>query len=367
MEKEKTMQHRPYLTHVPENLKLSEHFSSLMLGFDRTAVALEIVSMALLTGIAWFFQIRVEGSMSLVQVLIAKFGLSLFRRVYNNYLEAAFCAFPGYRTQTISEHRLKKEKDLSGRDREQLEYLVHQGRLMFVLQLAFDLIVYFLLPGYYPGGEITGSLAERLTRLVLNHYVLSFGMYWGHRALHKNRWLWTNVHIVHHWARHPMSRTTFQEHWGDKIWNAIVGHFFAQILLPLDRQMFYVSRILRICESLEKHSGVSGPFNLVHSLQWWIPFADMPHHHDWHHEGHKGSNYSFTPVGGLWDCLFGTRNLGRASEVAQTANDVLEKNKKSCTAINTQFFDGEYSCLIPLICLTMAVTIRIANTIQTAV
>ena len=93
MEKEKAMQHRPYLTHVPENLKLSEHFSSLMLGFDRTAVALEIVSIALLTGIAWHFQIRVEGSMSLVQVLLAKFGLSLFRRVYNNYLEAAFCAF----------------------------------------------------------------------------------------------------------------------------------------------------------------------------------------------------------------------------------------------------------------------------------
>ena len=28
----------------------------------------------------------------------------------------------------------------------------------------------------------------------------------------------------------------------------------------------------------------------------------MPHHHDWHHEGHKGCNYTFTSLGGLWDC-----------------------------------------------------------------
>ena len=30
--------------------------------------------------------------------------------------------------------------------------------------------------------------------------------------------------------------------------------------------------------------------------------VQMPHHHDWHHEGHKGCNYTFTSLGGLWDC-----------------------------------------------------------------
>ena len=24
----------------------------------------------------------------------------------------------------------------------------------------------------------------------------------------------------------------------------------------------------------------------------------MPHHHDWHHEGHKGCNYTFSSIGG---------------------------------------------------------------------
>ena len=71
-------------------------------------------------------------------------------------------------------------------------------------------------------------------------------------------------------------RTTYQDHWFDNFGNAIVGHFFAQVnplkslhisedllktftqvLIPLDHDMFWLSRVLRICESLEKHSGVT--------------------------------------------------------------------------------------------------------------
>merc|ERR1719502_2506431 len=53
--------------------------------------------------------------------------------------------------------------------------------------------------------------------------------------------------------------------------------------------------------------------------------GQMPHHHDWHHEGHKGCNYSFSPMGGLWDCVFSTRKNGRALErfpEQATAHDV---------------------------------------------
>lgn len=31
--------------------------------------------------------------------------------------------------------------------------------------------------------------------------------------------------------------------------------------------------------------GVSCGFNLAHQMQRFLPFAQMPHHHDWHHEG----------------------------------------------------------------------------------
>ena len=32
-------------------------------------------------------------------------------------------------------------------------------------------------------------------------------MYWMHRALHVNPWLWRNIHSIHHWAKHPLSRS----------------------------------------------------------------------------------------------------------------------------------------------------------------
>ena len=51
--------------------------------------------------------------------------------------------------------------------------------------------------------------------------------------------------------------------------------------------------------------------NLAHAMQQWLPFAQMPHHHDWHHEGHKGCNYTFSSIGGFWDVCFGTRKNGR--------------------------------------------------------
>ena len=79
--------------------------------------------------------------------------------------------------------------------------------------------------------------------------------------------LWRNIHSVHHWAKHPLSRTTYQDHWLDNFANALVGHFAAGILVPLDRTTFWLSRLVRVCESLEKHSGVSCAFNLVHTAQ----------------------------------------------------------------------------------------------------
>ena len=48
---------------------------------------------------------------------------------------------------------------------------------------------------------------------------------------------------------------TYEDHWADNFGNAIVDHLFAQILVPLDNPTFWFSRIFRILESLEKHSG----------------------------------------------------------------------------------------------------------------
>jgi len=310
-----------------EKLTVKDHFSSLLFGGSLTNTLLEFT----LLGIPFLAVaikgadsplLNTQGSMPFVELAIFFLVSSFVRRFYNAYLEAVYFAFPNLRTQPTKEHRLKQKKDLMGRDKEQLEILDSHDKWTMISQFILNFIIYYALPGFYPSPDqgqghhhdqhqLPQSLQERFARLVLNHYIMSFGMYWAHRSLHVIPYLWDNIHSLHHWAKHPLSRNTYEDHWLDNFFNAIIGHAFAQILMPLDRPTFWFSRIFRILESLEKHSGISCGFNLAYSMQQWMPFAQMPHHHDWHHEGFKGSNYTFSSLGGLWDCLFGTRKGGR--------------------------------------------------------
>ncbi|GMH47668.1 hypothetical protein TrRE_jg13505, partial [Triparma retinervis] len=195
----------------------------------------------------------VEGSFTLRHLFIYFLTTSLFRRIYNAYLEACYFHFPKYRTQPEKEHLLiKKAKDLNGRDSKQLSLLVWHDLGTYLSTTALDLAVYYLIPGFYPPPNPLSpqTFPTRFLRLALNHLLMSFGMYWLHRSSHNVPLLW-RVHAVHHWSKHPLSRNTYEDHWIDNLSNALVGHLCAQIILPLDLPTFALSHLLRIAESLE--------------------------------------------------------------------------------------------------------------------
>jgi sterol desaturase/sphingolipid hydroxylase (fatty acid hydroxylase superfamily) len=319
-----------------EKLPWSKHFSSLLLSADVTNTVLEVGFLLSLTLASIMYPGRYDtpGSMRLSQLVAFLTAASVLRRVYNSYLEAVYFAVPSRRIQPVNEHALKSKRDLNGRDEEQLESLVYHDRLTLISQLSLVMVLYTCVPGFYPADDSARSAAPgyvRVLRLIAHHYLLSFGMYWAHRSLHVVPALWKHIHSIHHWAKHPLSRNTYQDHWFDNFGNALVGEVAAQILLPLDPACFWFSRLFRIMESLEKHAGVSGSTNLAHTAQRWLPFAQMPHHHDWHHEGHKSCNFTFAALGGLWDCVFGTRKTGRASRFPDSATrqDLADDGKKA--------------------------------------
>jgi sterol desaturase/sphingolipid hydroxylase (fatty acid hydroxylase superfamily) len=344
-------------------LNMSNHFSSLLFG---GSIANTVLEFALL--LTPFIPLglygvdspvlNVEGSMSLIHLSVFFVVASFVRRFYNTYLEAVYFTFPKLRIQPPKEHLLKQDKDLNGRDREQLRILDWQDKMTMISQFALNFGLYYALPGFYPASAAEGeekSFSDRFASLLLNHYVMSFGMYWAHRSLHVIPYLWENIHSLHHWAKHPLSRNTYEDHWFDNFFNAIIGHMFAQILIPLDQPTFWFSRIFRILESLEKHSGVSCGFNLAYSAQQWLPFAQMPHHHDWHHEGFKGSNYTFSSIGGLWDCIFGTRKGGRyRANGAYGATREDKRNEKPVDPLPEWF-----SPMLPIAGLFIAVGLKL--------
>lgn len=272
-----------------EILHFRDHFSSLLFGGSVANTILELTLLmspfAIMSIIKDSSILNVPSSMTFQEVSTLFVVCAIVRRIYNAYLEAVYFAFPKMRTQSPRDHLLKQKKDLMGRDHEQLKKLHAHDQSTMISQFLLNYSLDYMLPGViYPAAALDGkehSFQERF----LNSF--------------------------HHYAKHQLSRNTYEDHWADNFTNAIVGHVFEQILLPLDRPTFWFSRIFRILESLEKHSGVSCKINIAHSLQRWMPFAQMPHHHDWHHEGFKGSNYTFSSLGRLWDCIFGTRKEGR--------------------------------------------------------
>ncbi|CAJ1402314.1 unnamed protein product [Effrenium voratum] len=342
------------LEYPSERLSFREHFSSLLLSGDRGLTLLELGSLGSLAAAACLLpQKDVQGSWTLKELAAFLCTKAVVTRIYNTYLEAIFFSFPQFRTQPSREHALKNKKDLCGRDMKELETIICHDRLTLISQFAFNVGLYYAIPGYYPAAQaVVAPLHERVLRVVGNHYLMSFGMYWMHRALHVVPFLWDKIHSYHHWAKHPLSRNTYDDHWLDNMGNAVVGHFCAQVLLPLDRGSFWFSHIFRILESLEKHSGVSCGFNLAHQLQRCLPFAQMPHHHDWHHEGHKGSNYTFTSMGGLWDCVFGTRKVGRAEEILASQATYRDRKQGKKAGRAKTLLDNPLVALTPVLSVT---------------
>jgi len=232
---------------------------------------------------------------------------------------------------------------------EQLQSLIFHDQMTFLTQTAFAVGTYLCLPGFYPAPIVQSQeWYFRAGKLVANHYVMSYGMYWTHRALHVNPFLWKHIHSIHHYATHPLSRNTYQDHWLDNLGNAIMGQFLAQVLVPLDFETFCFSRFLRIMESFEKHSGLSCYLNIAHFLQRWLPFSQMPHHHDFHHEGHKGCNYTFAALGGIWDLVFGTRSVGRGKEHPHAATPEDLKSRQPVHREKHPVFDDQYLVFLPM-------------------
>jgi sphinganine C4-monooxygenase len=106
-------------------------------------------------------------------------------------------------------------------------------------------------------------------------------MYWAHRNLHANKFLWRHIHALHHLAKSPVARTTQMDHWLDNFINAVIGETCTQLLFPLPLGLLLPLRCFRMAEGLEKHSGLTGWPNLIHLAQRWFPCAQQPHHHDW--------------------------------------------------------------------------------------
>ena len=83
-----------------------------------------------------------------------------------------------------------------------------------------------------------------------------------------------------------------------------------------------------------------------------------------HHEGHKSCNFTFCSLGGLWDCLFGTRKAGgRASHCLQkTRRDEAELAQPKKTVRAKTIMDKPLFSLLPVAFVAVIVGLKLTKT-----
>lgn len=310
----------PPKTLAEEQYEQGQHYSGLLFGGSGWTTALEWGLRIGLVGVGYFFpQLSLTKSQSLLEIGAWLVAESVFIRAYTFFLEMVYFNYPEYRTQPTKAHALNTKTDIVGREIKLLAAQEWNDRGTILLDIAWLLGWYYLIPGYFPARTVVHSPLQRVLRFVGHQYAMSYSMYWVHRSGHVGEWAWKYLHGIHHHPTTPLSRVTYQSHPIDNMLAGMLGQTVAQILVPLDYATFYAHVFVRIMESLEKHSGVSCAANLAHNAQRFFPASQMPHHHDWHHEGHKSCNFSFSAIGGFWDWLFGTRHEGRAQYIGEQA------------------------------------------------
>ena len=177
------------------------------------------------------------------------------------------------------------------------------------LIIATVALLLWLMHGFAPQGLFPG-LAELPTaaRFAVALLVAQLGFYWGHRAMHANRWLW-RFHAVHHSAPALDWLVNTRAHPVDLVFTRLCGYlplYLLGLAQPTRETLDWVPLLITLLASTW---GYVLHANLRWPLAWLAKIVATPRFHHWHH-AHQGtggtqhSNYAATLP--LMDLIFGT-------------------------------------------------------------
>ena len=136
-------------------------------------------------------------------------------------------------------------------------------------------------------------------------YVLIYDpfFYFLHKIMHQNRWLYRNVHVVHHRSLNPTPWATYSFHPVEAFANML--YFFPFFFLTsVSVPMLVVILVLTDMANLAGHLGYE-VFSEKVQNSWWGRWITTPTHHNIHHQV-SSSNFGLYFNG--WDLWFKTLN-----------------------------------------------------------
>lgn len=187
--------------------------------------------------------------------------------------------------------------------------------IAFIVGGATEPLFKLDLRGWYTNSSSSFQAFVLVPFLLIPTLIFDFFYYWFHRAQHSWSWLW-EVHKLHHTDAAVNVTTSYRHHWTEEFFRSI------WVVLPMS--------------FLFDISPAEGGFLSVFFAQWGhfvhanirLPlgllglFIAGPQYHRIHHSiepGHWNKNFAaFFP---LWDFVFGTAHIPKASEWPRTGVD----------------------------------------------
>ncbi|KAJ3329532.1 Methylsterol monooxygenase 2-2 [Blyttiomyces sp. JEL0837] len=149
--------------------------------------------------------------------------------------------------------------------------------------------------------------------------------YFNHRALHQSKWLWENVHSIHHKMMTPTALSTNYLHPLEMLLVS-VGTVVGVIVVRPHYVPFLTFVFLRTLEDVGNHSGWDFPF----LPSRWIPFHVTAKFHDTHHatSNYSGKAKNLATTFTFWDMLFGSYSRSYVKKVNAARNTTASGSKE---------------------------------------
>ncbi|KAH9609114.1 hypothetical protein KSS87_004480, partial [Heliosperma pusillum] len=150
------------------------------------------------------------------------------------------------------------------------------------------------------GNQDQTRIVAIILQFIVAMIVLDTCQYFVHRYLHHNKFLYQNVHSVHHKLFVPYAYGAFYNHPFEGLLDIIGGALAHWIsgMTPRTSMLFFSFTTIK---AMDDHSGLWLPGNILH-----VFFNNNSAYHDVHHQLY-GNKFNFSqPFFVMWDKLMGT-------------------------------------------------------------
>ena len=150
-----------------------------------------------------------------------------------------------------------------------------------------------------------------IPRSFLFELVFDFQHYWIHRLMHINRFLYVNIHKIHHSNIHPTAIDTYLQHPVDVLLTTsiptITSFFILYTISPVSKLELYILMVYKSYLEVSGHLGKQTYPSSSFSQFIWLPrFFNIQLYGEDHDLHHSANNCNYAKRFSIWDKVFGT-------------------------------------------------------------